>query len=72
MQNNTKIIKDAIEVINTEISGVKKLSKKINKSFSDAIIALSKNKGRVIITGIGKSGHIASKIASIVGLKLSV
>ena len=64
MQNNTKIIKDAIEVINTEISGVKKLSKKINKSFSDAIIALSKNKGRVIITGIGKSGHIASKIAS--------
>jgi hypothetical protein len=28
MQKNTKIIKDAIEVINTEISGVKKLSKK--------------------------------------------
>lgn len=59
-----KIIKDAIEVINTEISAVKKLSKKINKNFSDSIIALSKTKGRVIITGIGKSGHIASKIAS--------
>ena len=61
---NKKIIKDAIEVINTEISAVKQLSKKINKNFSDSIIALSKTKGRVIITGIGKSGHIASKIAS--------
>ena len=63
MQNN-KIIKDAIEVINTEISAVKKLNKKINKNFSNSILALSKTKGRVIITGIGKSGHIASKIAS--------
>ena len=61
---NKKIIKDAIEVINTEISAVKQLSKKINKNFSDSIIALSKTNGRVIITGIGKSGHIASKIAS--------
>ncbi len=51
-------------VIETEISGAKKLFKSINSDFAKAISRLSKIKGRVIITGVGKSGHIASKISS--------
>ena len=51
-------------VIETEISGAKKLFKSINSDFAKAINKLSKIKGKVIITGVGKSGHIASKISS--------
>ena len=59
-----KIINDGKEVINTEIQGIKKLNKIIDKNFDKAVRALAKVKGRVIITGVGKSGHIASKISS--------
>jgi len=51
-------------VIETEISGAKKLFKTINLDFAKVIEKLSKIKGKVIITGVGKSGHIASKISS--------
>jgi len=51
-------------VIETEISGAKKLFKTINSDFAKVISKLSKIKGKVIITGVGKSGHIASKISS--------
>ena len=51
-------------VIETEISGAKKLFKTINSDFAKVISKLSKIKGKVIVTGVGKSGHIASKISS--------
>ena len=60
----SRIINDGIEVINTELKGIRKLNKTIDKNFDKAVKALAKVKGRVIITGVGKSGHIASKISS--------
>ena len=51
-------------VLEIEISGAKKLFKTINAEFVKAVNELSKIKGKVIITGVGKSGHIASKISS--------
>ncbi len=63
MKSNS-IINDGKKVINTEITGIKKLHRTINKNFEKAVQALSKVKGRVIVTGVGKSGHIASKISS--------
>ena len=62
MTNN--IIKIAKEVINTENKGLKKLAKSINNNFVKAIEILKKTKGRIILTGIGKSGIIANKISS--------
>ena len=59
-----KIIIDGKKVISTELKGIKKLDKIIDKNFDKAVRALAKVKGRVIITGVGKSGHIASKISS--------
>ncbi len=59
-----KIINDGKEVISTELDGIKKLNKIIDKNFDKAVRLLAKVKGRVIITGVGKSGHIASKISS--------
>ncbi len=59
-----KIINDGKKVINIELIGIKKLNKIIDKNFDKAVKVLAKVKGRVIITGVGKSGHIASKISS--------
>jgi arabinose-5-phosphate isomerase len=64
MKTSSSIIKSALDVLNTEISGIKLIKKTFDSNFASAIKELSKVKGRVIITGIGKSGHIANKIAS--------
>jgi len=58
------IINNGKEVIATELKGIRKLNKTIDRNFDKAVKLLSKVKGRVIITGVGKSGHIASKISS--------
>ena len=62
--STNKIISYGKAVIETEIFGAKKLYKTINSDFVKVIDKLSKIKGKVIITGVGKSGHIASKISS--------
>ena len=62
--NKNTIIADGKQVIKTELIGINKLFKSIDKNFDEAVRALSKVKGRVIVTGVGKSGHIASKISS--------
>ena len=64
MKSSSSIIKSAIDVLNIEISGINLIRKTFDNNFVSAIKELSKVKGRVIITGIGKSGHIANKIAS--------
>ena len=58
------IIKSAREAIKNEIGGIKKLSTIIDDNFSKILIKLSKVKGKIIFTGIGKSAHIAQKISS--------
>jgi arabinose-5-phosphate isomerase len=52
-------------VIDIEIKALKLLKKSINRNqFETAINFLYKTTGKIIISGIGKSGHIASKISS--------
>ncbi len=60
----SKIIKRAKSTLNTEINELKNLSKIFNNNFYKAVILLSKIKGRVIVTGIGKSAHIGNKISA--------
>ena len=52
------------KVINTEIKALDLLKKSISRDFSKAIEVLYKTKGKIIISGLGKSGHIATKISS--------
>ena len=59
-----KIINRAKKTLSTEIREIQNLSKIFNDNFYRAVILLSKVKGRVIITGIGKSAHIGNKIAA--------
>ena len=59
--NYTKIAKSVIDL---EINALKKLKKKINHSFNDAVDAIVNCKSKVILCGVGKSGLIASKISA--------
>ena len=55
----------AKNVIETEIKSLQKLKKYIKKPFNEAVTAiLNCKKGKVIISGVGKSGIIAKKISS--------
>ena len=62
MKKKFKII--AKNVIDLEIKGLIKLKKFINNSFNKAIESIATCQSKVIFGGVGKSGLIASKIAS--------
>ena len=62
--NNSKSIKISSQVIDIQIDAINKLKTSINKNFDKIIAHLSKIKGRIIVTGIGKSAIIGMKISS--------
>ena len=51
------------EVIQSEINALKKLKKSLNKDFDKIVNLILKCKGKVIFSGVGKSGIISKKIA---------
>ncbi len=55
---------EARRVLTLEASALETLAQSLDHSFEDAITLLMNTQGRVILSGIGKSGHIANKIAS--------
>lgn len=57
-------IKTGRQVIDIEIKALNLLKSYISKDFVKVVNLLLKNKGKIAVSGIGKSGHIASKIAS--------
>lgn len=61
---NHDFIKPALRTINMEAQAVLLLQDRIDQSFVKACEYILACKGRTIITGMGKSGHIANKIAS--------
>lgn len=62
--NQNDIIKHGQEVISTEIQGLEALKESLNESFARTCTHLNRIKGRIVITGMGKSGHIGKKIAA--------
>ncbi|CED62091.1 Hypothetical sugar phosphate isomerase [Moritella viscosa] len=54
----------ALNVINTEAAAISQLSLYIDATFTATCELLIACKGKVIVTGMGKSGHIANKIAA--------
>lgn len=53
-----------LAVIETEAQAVFELSQRIDERFEQACHLLMACQGRVVVTGMGKSGHIAHKIAA--------
>ncbi|MEM7327829.1 MAG: KpsF/GutQ family sugar-phosphate isomerase [Pseudomonadota bacterium] len=61
----------AVEVLKTELEGINALiedlrneSSRLSEAFTATIETIQSSDGRMIVTGMGKSGHIARKIAA--------
>lgn len=61
---STPFLDTARRVIRTEADALVLLADGLDDRFRQAIDLLIETRGRVIVTGIGKSGHIANKIAA--------
>jgi len=64
VKNNTEIKNIAVEAIELEAQSVHNLTSRINDDFVNVVHEILKLKGRVIVTGIGKSAIIAQKIVA--------
>lgn len=51
-------------VLELEAVAIQRLAQRLDHHFTDAVEILMQLRGRVIVTGMGKSGHIARKIAA--------
>ena len=62
--NKDKLTALARAVIDTEAAAVAELARRIDADFIQACELILACTGRVVVTGMGKSGHIADKIAA--------
>ena len=59
MTNNIELINIARQVIDDEIEALIGLKSYIDENFEEIVEVICECKGRIIFTGIGKSGHIS-------------
>ncbi len=64
MNKKNKILKSAKKAFSKELASIKTLSSTFNNNFYKAIDTINNLKGRVIVTGVGKSAHIGNKISA--------
>ena len=59
-----EILRDAYQVIDDEVQALNDLKQYLKEDFIEVVNKILHCKGRVILTGIGKSGHICKKISA--------
>ena len=64
IQPSPKALELARQVLRIEGDAVLALIERIDDSFLQALSLILNGHGRVIVSGIGKSGHVARKIAA--------
>ena len=64
MKNNNTIINTAKETILIQSNAIANIANLLDENFTKAITFILASKGRVIVTGIGKSANIANKIVA--------
>ena len=62
--NSDEIIQKAVEVLKIEADGITNLAQRIDGNFSEMVELICDSSGRLIISGIGKSGIIGRKIVA--------
>lgn len=62
--DDTVIKEKAVETLEIEAAAVKRLTERIDEEFVAAVNCILACKARVIVTGMGKSGHVGRKIAA--------
>jgi len=63
-EHNTSRLERAREVLHIEAAALESLAERLNGAFSQAVDLILACKGRLVVTGMGKSGHVARKIAA--------
>lgn len=63
-QNSPQLIASALRTIQLEAEAVEQLKSRINDDFVNACTRILACTGRVVVVGMGKSGHIGRKIAA--------
>ncbi|HJY64491.1 MAG TPA: KpsF/GutQ family sugar-phosphate isomerase [Ignavibacteria bacterium] len=61
---SNRVLANAKRVIQIERKALLNIEKRLDSNFSDAVEIIFKCKGRVVVTGVGKSGIIAQKIVA--------
>ena len=64
MHNKQKIIASAKKTVEIEAQALQNLLPSIGNEFADVVHLILQSKGRVILTGIGKSANVAAKIVA--------
>ena len=64
IQDNSPIIARARECLQCEADAIQSLIPRLDEHFLQAVQLIRDCKGKVVVTGVGKSGHIGSKIAA--------
>jgi len=62
--NSAKLLQRATEVLRNESAGILSLIDRLDDNFVRAVELIQRCKGKVVVTGVGKSGHICAKIAA--------
>ncbi len=60
----SKDIDAGVRVLRLESDALKVLADSLDQSFIDAVSAMAACSGRIVVSGMGKSGHIAGKVAA--------
>ena len=64
MNNYNEILESARKVIRIEAEAVEILAKRLDENFAKAVLMILECPGRVVVTGMGKSGLICQKMAA--------
>ena len=62
--NDSSLIASGKRTIDLEAQAIAKLSDKLDQSFENACNTMLATSGRVVVIGMGKSGHVGRKIAA--------
>ena len=61
---SAELLKRAADVLRNEADGILSLVDRLDDNFVRAVKLMRDCKGKVVVTGVGKSGHICAKIAA--------
>ena len=64
MNYNKKIISSANRTLARELNSIKNLKSTFNLNFCKAVNLIYNTKGKIVITGVGKSAHVGNKISA--------
>jgi len=62
--NSTTIIEKGRTVLQQEARAISRMAERLDGNFAKAVAALAECKGKVIISGMGKSGIVGQKMAA--------